>query len=189
MLNEKPTFLSKIRTVSCGDILWAFFLPTMRIDIGVINVYHPARLCLSLTQHVSPLCQPNTRQLSTMYSFWDFQQNIYIWCGILPILGGGVVEITLPFAISLKKNFCQKVLWNFYSKFSKILSCRKFCLEISSLWLCELDYFWFVGFFLDSLFSIFHVMQVSVISSLFWFDSSFRLTLISAYSPSRCCSN
>lgn len=189
MLNEKPTFLSKIRTVSCGDILWAFFLPTMRIDIGVINVYHPARLCLSLTQHVSPLCQPNTRQLSTMYSFWDFQQNFYIWCGILPILGGGGCCWDNPsFYHFFKKNFCQKVLWNFYSKFSKILSCRKFCLEISSLWLCKLDYFWF-GFFLDSLFSIFHVMQVSVISSLFWFDSSFRLTLISAYSPSRCCSN
>lgn len=184
MLNEKPTFLSKIRTVSCGDILWAFFLPTMRIDIGVINVYHPARLCLSLTQHVSPLCQPNTRQLSTIV--FEISNKISIsdveFCQFK-----GEKKITLPYHF-FKKNFCQKVLWNFYSKFSKILSCRKFCLEISSLWLCKLDYFWF-GFFLDSLFSIFHVMQVSVISSLFWFDSSFRLTLISAYSPSRCCSN
>lgn len=187
MLNEKPTFLSKIRTVSCGDILWAFFLPTMRIDIDVINVYHPARLCLYLTQRVTVVSTQHKAVVNN--SFWDFQQNFYIWCGIFTILGGGGCCWDNPsFYHFFKKNFCQKVLWNFYSKFSKILSCRKFCLEISSLWLCKLDYFWF-GFFLDSLFSIFHVMQVSVISSLFWFDSSFRLTLISAYSPSRCCSN
>lgn len=142
--------------------------------------------CVSISPNVSPLCQPNTRQLSTIV--FEISNKISIsdveFC---QFKGGGGWD-NPSFYHFFKKNFCQKVLWNFYSKFSKILSCRKFCLEISSLWLCKLDYFWF-GFFLDSLFSIFHVMQVSVISSLFWFDSSFRLTLISAYSPSRCCSN
>lgn len=98
--------------------------------------------CVSLTQHVSPLCQPNTRQLSsTMYSRWDFQQNFYIWCGIHQFLKKK--EETL---LNFLKKFSQKVLWNFHSKFSKTLSCRKFCLEISSLWLCELDFFWFIFF-------------------------------------------
>lgn len=141
--------------------------------------------CVSISPNVSPLCQPNTRQLSTIV--FEISNKISISDVEFCQFKGGGGEITLPYHF-FKKNFCQKVLWNFYSKFSKILSCRKFCLVISSLWLCKLDYFWF-GFFLDSLFSIFHVMQVSVISSLFWFDSSFRLTLISAYSPSRCCSN
>lgn len=142
--------------------------------------------CVSISPNVSPLCQPNTRQLSTIV--FEISNKISIsdveFC---QFKGGGVVEITLPFTISLKKTFVKKCCEIFIQNFQKS-SCRKFCLEISSLWLCKLDYFWF-GFFLDSLFSIFHVMQVSVISSLFWFDSSFRLTLISAYSPSRCCSN
>lgn len=101
MLNEKPTFLSKIRTVSCGDILWAFFLPTMRIDIGVINVYHPARLCLSLTQHVSPLCQPNTRQLSTIV--FEISNKISISDVEFCQFKGGGGEITLPYHFFKKK--------------------------------------------------------------------------------------
>lgn len=116
MLNEKPTFLSKIRTVSCGDILWAFFLPTMRIDIDVINVYHPARLCLYLTQRVTVVSTQHKAVVNN--SFWDFQQNFYIWCGILPIEGGGG-EITLPFTISLKKTFVKKCCEIFIQNFQK----------------------------------------------------------------------
>lgn len=141
--------------------------------------------CVSISPNVSPLCQPNTRQLSTIV--FEISNKISISDVEFCQFKGGGGEITLPHHFFKKKTFVKKCCEIFIQNFQKS-SCRKFCLEISSLWLCKLDYFWFV-FFLDSLFSIFHVMQVSVISSLFWFDSSFRLTLISAYSPSRCCSN
>lgn len=99
--------------------------------------------CVSISPNVSPLCQPNTRQLSTIV--FEISNKISISDVEFCQFKGGGGEITLPYHF-FKKNFCQKVLWNFYSKFSKILSCRKFCLEISSLWLCKLDYFWFFVF-------------------------------------------
>lgn len=117
MLNEKPTFLSKIRTVSCGDILWAFFLPTMRIDIDVINVYHPARLCLYLTQRVTVV---STQHKAVVNNSFEISNKISIsdveFC---QFKGGGVVEITLPFTISLKKTFVKKCCEIFIQNFQK----------------------------------------------------------------------
>lgn len=86
------------------------------------------------------------------------------------------------------KNFLKKCCEIFIQNFQKFFHVGNFAWKFQ---VCDCVNWTFFGlfFFLDSLSSIFHVMQVSVISSLFWFDSSFRLTLISAYSPSRCCSN
>lgn len=118
MLNEKPTFLSKIRTVSCGDILWAFFLPTMRIDIGVINVYHPARLCL-LSHPTCHRCV-NPTQGSCQQQFLRFPTKfLYLMWNFANFRGGGVVEITLPFTISLKKTFVKKCCEIFIQNFQK----------------------------------------------------------------------
>lgn len=120
MLNEKPTFLSKIRTVSCGDILWAFFLPTMRIDIDVINVYHPARLCL-LSHPTCHRCVNPTQGSCQQCIVFEISNKISIsdveFCQFQG--GGVVVEITLPFTISLKKTFVKKCCEIFIQNFQK----------------------------------------------------------------------
>lgn len=119
MLNEKPTFLSKIRTVSCGDILWAFFLPTMRIDIDVINVYHPARLCLYLTQRVTVVSTQHKAVVNNVQFLRFPTKFLYLMWNFANLRGGGVVEITLPFTISLKKTFVKKCCEIFIQNFQK----------------------------------------------------------------------
>lgn len=117
MLNEKPTFLSKIRTVSCGDILWAFFCRPWE-SILMSSMCTTLLGCVSISPNVSPLCQPNTRQLSTIV--FEISNKISIsdveFC---QFKGGGVVEITLPFTISLKKTFVKKCCEIFIQNFQK----------------------------------------------------------------------
>lgn len=75
--------------------------------------------CVSISPNVSPLCQPNTRQLSTIV--FEISNKISIsdveFCQFKG--GGGVVEITLPFTISLKKTFVKKCCEIFIQNFQK----------------------------------------------------------------------
>lgn len=162
MLNEKPTFLSKIRTVSCGDILWAFFSADHENRYWCHQCVPPCQV-VSLSPNMCHHCVNPT------------QGSCQVQCIVIEIsnkISTSDVEFInflrrkrKPSLIFLK-NFLKKWCEIFIQNFQKFFHVGNFAWKFQ---VCDCVNWTFFGlfFFLDSLSSIFHVMQVSVISSLF----------------------